>query len=118
LNGIFGGFLELESLSFWLDTIPLLKNNAARRATAAQFPRSIRRSIKRGVCRSVRRIIRAASGESSAQLPGNCRDVSEQLAGSVSPSSDEGSRQSSHQSWRDGSQLPPQSTQHPAQCPA
>ncbi len=37
-NGIFGGFLELESRSFWLDTIPLLKNKAASRATTAQCP--------------------------------------------------------------------------------
>jgi hypothetical protein len=61
----------LESRSFWLDTIPLLKNNAARRATAAQFPRSIRRgvrrnirrNIRRNVRRNVRRIIRATSVE-------------------------------------------------------
>jgi hypothetical protein len=61
----------LESRSFWLDTIPLLKNKAASRATAAQFPRSIRRGVRRGVRRNirrnirrnVRRIIRATSAE-------------------------------------------------------
>jgi len=70
-SGIFGGFLELESRSFWLDTIPLSKDKAARRATAAQFPRS----IGRGVRRNGRRSIRATSGETSWQLSGNFRAV-------------------------------------------
>jgi hypothetical protein len=61
----------LESRSFWLDTIPLLKNNAARRATAAQFPRSVRRSV------------RATAGESSGQQPGSIRLASGQWTGSV-----------------------------------
>jgi len=57
------------------------------------------------------------STESSGQLPGNSRDVSEQLAGHVSPSADESPRQS----WQDGSQmtwqLTSQSMPHPAQHP-
>ena len=101
----------MESRSFWLDTIPLSKDKAARRATAAQFPRNIRRSVRRNV--------RATSGEASGQLPSNCRDVSGQLAGNSSQNADECPRQSLHQSWRDGSQmawqLPPQSTPESAQ---
>jgi hypothetical protein len=38
LNEISGGFLELESRSFWLDTIPLHKCEAASRAMSAQHP--------------------------------------------------------------------------------
>jgi len=107
----------LESRSFWLDTIPLSENKAANRATAAQFPRNIRR----GVRRNIRRIIRATFGQrprniraTSAQYSCNSRDVSGQLAGDISQNAEECPRQSLHQSWRDGSQmtwyLPPQST--------
>ena len=55
-----------------------------------------------------------ASDAASAQLPGNVRDVSGQLAGSVPQDADESARQSLHHSWHDGSQMtwqfPPQST--------
>jgi len=78
-NGIFDGFPELESWSFCLDTIPLLKNKAASRATSAQFPRSVRR----GVRRSVRRIIRATSGNLSEHQPGSIRLASGQQTGNV-----------------------------------
>ena len=116
----------MESRSFWLDTIPLSKDKAARRATAAQFPRNFRATsgVASGATsaqrpRNVHRIIRATFGESSGQLPGNCRDVSGQLAGNFSQNADECPRQSLHQSWRDGSQmawqLPPQSTPESAQ---
>jgi hypothetical protein len=37
-NEISGGFLELESRLFWLDTIPLHKGKAASRAMSAQHP--------------------------------------------------------------------------------
>ena len=55
-----------------------------------------------------------ASDAASAQLPGNVRDVSGQLAGTVPQDADESARQSLHHSWHDGSQMtwqfPPQST--------
>jgi hypothetical protein len=87
----------LESRSFWLDTIPLSKNRAARRATSAQFPRSVRR----GVRRNVRRLIRATSGELSGQLPGNYLDVSGQLAGNFPRNAGE----CPQHGWRNGSQV-------------
>lgn len=37
-NEISGGFLELESRLFWLDTIPLHEGKAASRAMSAQHP--------------------------------------------------------------------------------
>ncbi len=72
---------------------------------------------------------RAISAQRPAQFSGNFRDVSAQLAGNVPPSAGECPRQSSHQSWHDGSQmtwqLPQQSAQHPGnhratseQCPS
>ena len=70
------------------DTIPLLKNKAARRATT-----------------------RVASSEASGCLPGNCRAVSEQLPGNISRNTDEcprnGWRNCPEVSW----QLPVKSTQ-------
>jgi len=47
----------------------------------------------------------AVSGQCPPNHPGNCRDVSEQLAENISPSTDECPRQSLHQSWRDGLQM-------------
>jgi len=103
----------LESRSFWLDTIPLLKNKAASRAATAQRPRN-----DRAVSGAVSAVV---SAQHLVNHPGNSRDMSRQLAGNISPSAGECPRQSSPQSWHDGwqmtSQLPPQSAQHPAWRP-
>ena len=54
-----------------------VRNRDRSQSVVAQFPRSIRRGVRRS--------IRATSG----QLPGNVRDVSGQLAGSVPQDADE-----------------------------
>ena len=79
LSGILGGFLELESRSFWLDTIPFSKEKVASRAKPAQCPRSIRWDIRR----SVRRIVRVKSGNLSGHQPGSIRLTSEPMPSNV-----------------------------------
>ena len=66
-----GLVLPYSELVYGYDTIPLLKNKAASRATTAQFPRSIRRSV------------RATSVELSGQWTGNGRAASEPMPANV-----------------------------------
>jgi hypothetical protein len=62
LNRILGGFLELESRSFWLDTIPLLECKAGSRAMSAQHPMWCPAQYPRNVRNAVTSFPRPQSG--------------------------------------------------------